>query len=310
MLRQEPTSVDFRIKLALALYKQGRRLDAITTLREGLCQQANQAELHYQLGVMLAADDDLAEAERCFEKAILFDEHHAGAHERLAQICAVTGRSERLGMYLQKAHELDPFSARVAFQMSLLNQAGLATGQSPDFSLHVPENVPELDENALERLGQIVIEDPDFIEAFLSLPESDIDPEVFSTLAATLELTLESHPEFADLHYHCGAVYRRLGRRLDAIEHTERAVEINPQYVTALVQLAELYAQTDQWAMGVERLEQAIAAGGDYPDVHLLLGKLYQAGGRTDHARKAFQRALTLNRDYEEARESLNTLAV
>lgn len=309
MLRQEPTSVDLRIKLALTLHKQGRRMDAITTLREGLCQQTNQAELHYQLGVMLAADDDLSEAERCFEKAILFDESHAGAHERLAQICAVTGRYDRLGMYLQKAHELDPFNARVAFQMSLLNQTSLATGQSPDFSLNVPEDVPELDQHAIERLGRIIIQEPDFVEAFLSLPESDIDAEVFSTLAATLELTLESHPEFADLHYHCGAVYRRLGRRLDAIEHTERAVEINPQYVTALVQLAELYAQTDQWAMGVERLEQAIAAGGDYPDVHLLLGKLYQTGGRIDHARKAFQRALALNRDYAEARESLNALA-
>ena len=172
--------------------------------------------------------------------------------------------------------------------MSLLNQSRQAAGRSPDFSLRVPEDVPELDEDSLERLGRIIIEDPDFIEAFLSLPESEIDPEVFSTLAATLEMTLESHPELADLHYHCGAVYRRLGRRIDAIEHTERAVVLNPRYVSALIQLAELYGQTDQWAMGVERLEQAIAAGGDYPDVHLLLGKLCQVGGRTDRARRAF----------------------
>lgn len=310
MVRQEPTNVETRVKLALTLYKLGRRLDAMTSLREGLCLQPNHAELHYQLGVMLAADDDLPEAERCFEKAILFDDHHAGACERMAQIYAVAGQPDRFISYLQKAHELNPFNARIAFQMSVLNHSDLAAGRLPDFTLCVPESTPELDEDSIERLGRIVVEDPDFIEAFLSLPESEIDPEIFSTLAATLELVLENHPEFADLHYHCGAVYRRLGHRLDAIEHTERAVEINPQYVTALIQLAELYSQTDQWAMAVERLEQAINAGGDYPDVHLLLGQLCQAGGRIDRARRAFQRALDLNRDYEAARDSLNALMV
>jgi len=157
---------------------------------------------------------------------------------------------------------------------------------------------------------EIVAEEPDFVTAFLSLPESDIDQEVFTTLAAILEDGLQNHPEFADLHYHCGAVYRRLGRRTDAIAHTELAVDINPRYVNALVQLAELYGQTDQWAMGVERLQQAIDAGGDFPDVHLLLGRLYQAGGQPHRAREAFQHALALNDGYESARRSLEALSV
>ncbi len=305
LLRQEPTSAELRIKLALALHQQGRRLDAATTLREGLCQQTDKAELHYQLGVLLAADDDLSEAERCFEKALLFDEAHAGAYERLAQICAATERLDRAESYLRKAHELDPFNARIAYQISVLTQSRKTAGEEEPLTIKAPDEVPELDAAAMERLKQIVAEEPDFVEAFLSLPESDVDQEIFSTLAATLELALENHPEFADLHCHCGAVYRRMGRRLEAIEHTERAVEINPQYVRALVQLAELYAQTDQWAMGVERLEQAVRAGGDYPDVHLLLGRLYEAGGQSDRARRAFERARQLDDGQQATGENL-----
>ncbi len=309
LLREEPTSVELRIKLALALYQQGRRLDAVTTLREGLCQQTDQAELHYQLGVMLAAEDDLFEAERCFEKALLFDEQHAGAYERLAQIYAVSERFDRAASYLRKAHELNPFNARVAQQISVLTQAYKTVDPENPLTIKAPDEMPELDAAAMDRLKQIVAEEPDFVEAFLLLPESDVDQEIFSTLAATLELALENHPEFADLHCHCGAVYRRMGRRLEAIEHTERAVEINPKYVRALVQLAELYGQTDQWAMGVERLEQAVQAGGDYPDVHLLLGRLYEAGGQTDRARRAFERARQLDDGRRAAGEDLAAMA-
>lgn len=308
MLRREPTNVELRIKLALSQYKMGGRLEAMTTLREGLCLEANHAELHYQLGVVLAAENDLAEAERCFEKAVLFDESHAGAYEKLAQVCAAAGRHERAGEHLRKAHGLDPYNARIALALALLGRSQQAGTPRPEIAFNVPIEAPDLDRAAIERLGRIVVQEPDFITAFLSLPGSEIDEEVFSALAAILEQALYNYPEFADLHYHCGAVYRRLGRRIDAIEHTERAVEINPQYVIALIQLAELYGQTDQWAMGVERLEQAIAAGGDYPDVHLLLGKLCQAGGQTDRARRAFQRALDLNGDYQTARDCLSAL--
>ncbi|HSW47003.1 MAG TPA: tetratricopeptide repeat protein [Phycisphaerae bacterium] len=309
LVRQEPTNIELRVKLALSQYQMGNRLEAMTTLREGLCHRADQAELHYQLGVMLAADDDLSEAERCFERALLFDGSHAGACERLAHICALTGRSDRARRHLLKAHELDPFSARIAFQLSLLCRSG-AGGMPEPIRPSVPSAPAELDHADIERLGQIVVEEPDFLTAFLSLPESEVDEEVFTTLAAILEEALRNHPEFADLHYHCGAVCRRLGRRVDAIAHTERAVGINPRYVNALIQLAELYDQTDQWAMGVERLEQAVAGGGDYPDVHLMLGRLYQAGGQPHRARRAFEHALELNDRYEAARQSLKTLAM
>jgi len=310
MLRREPENVDLRVRLALAYYRQGHPIDAMTVLREGLCQQPREARLHYQLGVMLAAEEDFTDAERSFERAVAYNPSHAEAYERLAQICSVHGRYTRALEYLEKAHKLDPLNARLALQLSLVGQSEIKTGHRTALAWQVPSGASAPDESALKRLGQAIADEPDFVETFLSLPESEVDGEVFSTLAATIERALRNHPEYADLHYHCGAVYRRLGRRRDAIEHTERAVQINPRYTNALIQLAELYGQTDQWAKGVERLEQAIRLGADYPDVHCLIGRLCQAGGQLDRARKAYKRALDLNQNDRVAREALEALAV
>ncbi|HOW71880.1 MAG TPA: tetratricopeptide repeat protein [Phycisphaerae bacterium] len=308
MLGQDPGNAGLRIRLALAQYKQGSPLAALSTIREGIARQPDHAELQYQLGIMLAGEDEFAEAERCFEMTIACEPTHAGAYERLAQICAVTGRSDRALEYLEQAHALDPWNARIAFQLSVLGQGEVIGGRRERIAWRLPTAPGAAEPGEIDRLSELLASEPDFVSAFLALPESEVDEEVFSTLAATLERALENHPEYADLHFHCGAVYRRLGRRVDAIEHTEQAVEINPGYVNALIQLAELYSQTDQWAMGIERLEQAIEKGADYPDVHCLIGRLYQTGGQTGRARLAFERALSLNQNYRTAKEALASL--
>jgi len=317
LLRQNPDDAGVRIRLALTQYKQGNPLEATTTLREGLRRRPDHAELHYQLGVMLAAADELAEAEQLFHKTIALEPTHAGAYERLAQCCSLNNRHERALRYLEKAHHLEPGDTRVAMQLNLLAQS-LTAAESvqagagrPMVEWHLDQHqhaASRLDQAAIDRLGEVILKEPDFVEAFLSLPTSKVDGEIFSALAATLEQALSKHPEYADLHYHCGAVYRRLGRSDEAIAHAERAVQINAKYIKALVLLAELYGQTDRWHDGVERLEQAVRAGADYPDLHYLIGSLYESGQRLDRARAAYRRAIEANGDYQAARKALALL--
>lgn len=317
LLARDPDDIDTRVRLALSLWKTARASTAMQTLTEGIVRRPDNAELHYQLGVMYAAREAYAQAEACFRRAASFDGRHVGALERLAQCCSVRGDHAGALESLQLAHALDPEDPRIGFQLSMLAQGvpgtapvvegkdDLGDGQaSPAF--HRPTRLP--DQAAIERLGGIIVNEPDFVSAFLDLPASDVDQEVFSILAATLERALAEHPEYADLHYHCGAVYRRLGREAAAIEHAERAVRINPRFINALILLAELYAQTDRWLDGVGRLEEAIRQGADYPDVHYMVGQLHHRAGQVGPARDAFKRALMLKSDFQPARDALNVL--
>lgn len=294
-LQAEPGNVRIRIQLALAHYREGHAEKAAATLREGLDYPTPHADLHYELGVLAIAGEDYLEAQRAFERAILANPRHAPAHERLAQLASLNHDIDRALTLLERAHALDPHNARIALQLSVLAQGASAAGRPTRIRWQDPGRATPLDEADLDRLTRAITAEPDFVEAFLSLPKTEVDREVFSMLAAILQRALRAHPEYADLHCHCGAVYQRLDRPLDAIHHTERAVAINPRYVDALVQLARLYGQTEQWVMAVERLEQAIRAGADYPDVHALLGKLSAAGGQRDRAQAAYRRARELS---------------
>jgi tetratricopeptide (TPR) repeat protein len=291
------------VRLALALWRNENAGEAMAVLQEGVRRCPESGELQYQLGVMHAAREEYGEAAACLEKCIQLDGGHVDAHERLAQVCAVQGNQARSVELLQRAHAIDPGNSRIAFQLSVLAQT--ATRSALPAAADVGRTAGSLDQAAIDRLGEIILEEPDFVNAFLSLPASDVDQEVFSVLAATIERALDRHPEYADLHYHCGAVYRRLGQNAAAIEHAERAVRMNPKYVSALILLGELYSQTERWADSVQRLEEAIRQGGDYADVHYLLGRLLHRSGQPERAREAFERALTLNGAFEPARQAL-----
>ncbi|HOA72940.1 MAG TPA: tetratricopeptide repeat protein [Phycisphaerae bacterium] len=305
-LAQHGDDVETRVRLALALWRNAQKDEAIALLQEGVQRCSQSGELYYQLGVMHAAREEYADAAACLEKAIELDSNRVDAHERLAQVYGVQGNPARALDLLQRAHAMDPANSRIAFQLSVL--ARMTPGARLPTLEDAGRSAGTLDQAAIDRLGEIIVEEPDFVSAFLSLPASDVDQEVFSVLAATLERALERHPEYADLHYHCGAVYRRLGRNVAAIEHAEQAVRMNPRFVNALILLGELYGQTERWADSVQRLEEAIRQGGDYPDVHYLLGRLLHRSGQPERAREAFERALALNREFEPARQALEDI--
>lgn len=304
-LDRDPDDVNTRIRLGLALWKSEEPAGAIGVIEDGLARTPTHPGLHYQLGIMHAGREEYAAAEECLARAIELDPAHVDAHERLAQCCAVRGDHQKSLELLQRAHALDPRNPRIGLQLSIL------AGMSAAARLVEPAQAGAadgLDRAAIDRLGEIIAEEPDFVDAFLSLPPSDVDQEVFSALAATLERALEHHPEYADLHCHCGAIYRRLGKHAAAIAHAEQAVRINPRFVTALILLGQLYSLTERWADSVERLQEAIRQGGDYPDVHYLLGRLYEKTGEAARARGAFERALVLNRDFQPATDALISL--
>jgi tetratricopeptide (TPR) repeat protein len=307
-VRLNPDDADSRIRLALVQWKLGQPAEAVTLLREGIERKPDHADLHYQLGVMMAAEERFDEARVQFETTIGLDACHALAHERLGQCCGVARKTDQAIEHLQRAHKLDPSNSRVALQLSILAGGINEPPRRPQIILQPASGSSRYDQADIDRLGETIVEEPDFVEAFLQVPASDVDQEVFTVLRATLERALEKHPEFADLHYHCGQIYHRLGRDRNAIQQIERAIQINPQYVQALILLARLYGQTDRWAAGLERLQQAVEAGADYPDVHYLLGQLYQRGNQPERARQAYQRALDLKSDYRPAREALESL--
>ncbi len=300
------------IRRALTLSASGRPNDAIDLLREAIRNQPECAELHFQLGTLLTTMDQYEEAELRFAQTLSIDRSHAEAMVSLALCCGLPGRAgaEKSLSVLQRAQRLKPHDPRIAMLLAQAAQAQQREGRSPHLSTNMPGEALDTDPAGIDQLARAIEAEPDFVDAILSIPEPEVDRQIYSMLLSTLRVALDRQPEHAELRFHCGRVLDRLGRRDDAIVESEAAVRINPGYTRALIELAKLYKQTDRSADAASRLEQAIRSGAEYADVYVLLGDLYQEQGETGRARKAYQRALCINERYEAAHLRLASLSI
>jgi len=297
---------DDAIRLAYVLVKDGQLDRAVASLESAIETSPWRAELHQHLGLILAAHEQYETARGHLARAAGLAPLHFDILMNYALVLGALGLPREALAPLKTCQKLRSNDAHVAWMLAVACDAagvhaaiGAATVE--------PVGAVRTDED-LDALGELVASQPDFVEAFLRLPESPIDTDVFAMLARTLEKALERQPDYADLHHHCSRVYERLGNTDAAIDAASRAVRINPRYVQALIQLGRLYKQTDRRDEAVDRLTDAIAAGGDYPDVHYLLGRLYQDRGEPAAALTEYRRALELNGNYDVARTAMQEL--
>jgi tetratricopeptide (TPR) repeat protein len=309
-IQQEASPTASRIRHALSLWAAGKAEQAIHSLREGLNIDPECAEYHFQLGLLLAGLDRFDEAELRFTQAVNIQRDHTDALVNLALCCGVRRAPNEAVPLLHQAHTLRPHDPRIGLLLAQAAKAAREQGHAVHVRTEMPADSEQDDDAGIEELSRAIEQDPDFVDAFLSIPVGEVHERVFAMLLKTLERALERQPEHAELHFHCGRVLARVGRHEDAIGAAERAVAINPTYTRALIELAKLYQQTDRRVDAMTRLEQAIASGAEYADVYFLLGNLHRDQGQVIRAREAYERALVLNDHYGAARQALEALPV
>lgn len=296
------------IRQALLRRAAGCQGEAVAMLRDGLRCTPECAELHFQLGTLLTSMGAYEEAELRFTQAVNIDRNHTAAFVSLAMCCGVRGAPGEALSHLERAQQENPHDARIGSLLAQAARAHQQAGRSPNLRVRMPDEELESDVRGIEELSRVIEAEPDFVDAFLCIPEREVDRGVFAMLLQTIRSALERQPEHAELHYHCGRVLERLGRDEDAILANERAVTIDPRFTRALIELGKLYQRTARTEDATTRLEQAVTAGAEYADVYFLLGRLYQERGEVGRARSAYRRALLINDRYEAALEALASL--
>ncbi len=297
------------IRLAHAFARDGRLPRAIETLVEVIDAEPCRVDVRLQLGLIYAAAEEFEDAICVLLEAAELAPLLPEVRQHLGLALAAVGDHSEAIEHLAVAQKLRPHDAHLGWLLTLAVDAARSTCVKLAID-PATGRLDAVDDRSLEVLGELITQEPDFVESFLRLPASDVDAEVFAMLAAIFERALEDRPEFADLHYHCSRVYQRLGRSGDAMHKADEALRINPQYVQALIQLGRLHAEADDGEQALERLAQAVEYGGDYPDVHCLIGELCRRKGDIDGARDAFRKALHLNTDYDRARQALEAVGV
>lgn len=294
-------------KLALAQWRQGSRPQAYMTLTEALRRLGDDCELHLQLGLFHAAEGQYPQAKAALTSAMEADGANPDVQYYLALTAAAQGQTLEALRHMQRAFEFRPDDLMTAYQLAIVAKAAMDAGHAVTVRLPDRQHAPE--DSQMRQLARYVCQEPDYVEAFLELPPTPSDQDLFGLLAAVLQTALSEHPEYADLHYLCSRALDRLGRTDAAIEHCARALAINPRYLKALVHAADLCQRGEQFDQAVGYLRRAVQAGGNWADVHCKLGELFKRSGDYRRASEHFRRALDINAGYARPAEELRSLA-
>lgn len=305
--RAGENSPEFHRTLAQAQWQAGRHQEAALTLSQAFRRFGPTGVLHLQQGLFLAAENKFPEARKSLARAAKAMCDNPDVHRYLGLAAAATGDAPAAARSFQRAMDLRPDDLILAYQLSLAARAASEAGV--DIIVRLPAPAPMPTNGNLHALARRVAAEPDLVEALCSLPDSDLDSDLFALLVGAVELAIEAHPRYADLHLAASRAYARLGQHDAARARAESSLDINPAYVRARLHLAELCVSAGLDTLAAGHYERAVSDGADWPDVHLRASEALIGCGRSNAARRHLQRALELNAGFAPAAQALEALA-
>ncbi len=130
----------------------------------------------------------------------------------------------------------------------------------------------------------------------------DLDNEL--KISQLEDMAIE-YPDDENVYFALGNVFYEDAMPMEARMNYEKALELNPKFNKARINLAMLYAETADPDTALILLEEAVRVDPKDPKAHNNIGMIYYSKGDTDRAVKAYVRALEIDPVNAEAHYNL-----
>lgn len=236
------------------LYKQGRLDEAIAQYQASLQFHPANGEIHDSLGCALLEQGKLDEATWHMQQAVRINPNLASAHNDLGQALAQQGRREEAVTQFETAVQLDPELpdahnnlANVLFAQKKYVDAEFhyraALRLKPDF---VPAHhnlgmvlsaLGKTEEASAEFAAALRIE-PGYAPTQFALAELLLKQGRKTEAIKWLAAMARNQPDNAEAHYRLGQLLAGDGQMGEAIQHLRQTVNLKPDWVPVLNELA------------------------------------------------------------------------
>jgi tetratricopeptide (TPR) repeat protein len=267
---------------AAALIEQGRSADlekAIEQL-ESLAGQDDSGVARFNLGVAYHRRGDLNRAMNQYQAVIATDPDNGHAWLYLGKIQEDQGIYNAAINNYRSGMRNDP--ENMALRVALIG-ALRAQGKTREA---IDEAKSALKVNALS------------LEVYNNLGLAYLDLGDFTLAKFTFQKALQSisgAEQNAYLKTNLGWSYYQEGNRPAATKYLKEAVDLDKEFVPALVFLSRVYMDDHNYGDTVPLLETAAKKNPNNADVQLTLGVAYRGLGRLEEAEKAYEKALALD---------------
>jgi protein O-GlcNAc transferase len=326
LLRQYP-DFGFGWKL-LGGVLQAQDKDALPAFQKVVDLMPNDAEAHYNLGVILKSSGQPAAAVTSYRRAIKLKPDYAEAHSNLGNTLKDLGRLDAAITHYRRALKIQPNSAdthnnlgTALKDLSTLNKnpaqldAALASYRQavalkPDFALahynlgNAQKEQGQLDD-AVSSYRRAIQINPDFTDAHTNLGSALQDLGQFDAALGSYQRVLELKPNFAEAHNNLGVVLKDLGQLDAASASYRKAIELKPEYAEAHNNLGNALQSQKQLEAALASYRRAVEIAPDFAEAHSNLGYVLKESGQFSAAVNSCRQAITIKPDFAEAYNNL-----
>ena len=268
-----------------ALQMQGK--EALPAFQKTAALLPQDAEAHYNLGVVLKNLGQLDEALTHYRQALKIKPDYAEAHSNLGNALKELGRLDEAVACYQQALKIMPHSAET------LNSLGTAFKERG-----------QLDEAVASYRRAIKIK-PDYAEAHSNLGNALTELGQLAEALASCRRALEIKPGFAEAYINLGNALSDLGIFGDAVACYHRALELKPDFTHVYINLGNTLKYLGQFNKAAASFRSVLEIEPNFAEVHSNLGIVLKDLGRIEDALASYRRALELKPDFFDAYSNL-----
>lgn len=240
--------------LARRLEAEGDAAGARAALERAAAADPQSAEIRAELAGFHMRQNDIPAAEKAAQEALTRDAANIEAHRVLGLIYSAYAESAEENNASARAPEYTKDA------IEHLEKVAATPGGATDLSLQY--NLGRLylrsgeTDKAIERLSEVVEQNPYSIQARLSLAQALGAAKRNEEAAQVLEPAIEDEPRLAST---LAQFYERAGKTDEANAAYEKALAANPKDLRALLAMSRAYSQSGQHEKAIDTLARAQA---------------------------------------------------
>ncbi len=244
----------------------------------------------FDLGVANYNRGNYAEAEKAYKKVIELDANHPDAHANFASV------HRQMGKYTEANREYKIAAEYIKDDADLFSEWGFCLGKVDEW------------DKAIARLQTAKDLNPDTIDytnlgwGYYNAAQKDIEAEKKAEAQAklaqgkeVLQKAVELNPQFDAAHLNLGITYTGLGEFQNAVETLTKANNLHKNWVIAVNELGVAYRKLNNLSEAINQFQKVINLDDKFALGYFNLGEVQNKLGRKKEAKKTLNKLKQLN---------------
>jgi tetratricopeptide (TPR) repeat protein len=306
-----PDYTEARIKLGISQGFAGRYGEAETNLSFILEKRPTFADIYYYRGIIHASNKQILKAIQDLEKAVTNNPSYKDAILKLGILYCQQQQYNLAMNMLERAHRLDPSDQDLRTLVEAGRNIFAAYGDEssdliPLFASYIG-NSDQVDELVKGFVTHLSIS-PTLNDIMAIIEKGAFPQDNMESLLLLFQDYKATFPEYSDIHYTLGILYKKLNHIQDAEQCFTESIRLNPNYIKARLNLFNLLQEQGRFQEALKHGYSLERFNLLYPDLYCGLAETCLKLSRYSEAGEFARKAISINPTYLRAQQVMKDI--